>query len=111
VRLRLVTRAAFAGDVCAPAQYGPRIRALVVYLVAYQHLPYDRAARLLADWLGAPLSTGTLHTIVEQAGGGLDVFCERVLERCSTALSCMSMRPGRAPPAGCAGCTPRRPTR
>lgn len=76
-----VTGAAFPRDVRAPAQYGPRMRALVVYLVAYQHLPYDRAARLLADWLGAPLSTGTLHTIVERAGQGLDAFCELVLEQ------------------------------
>jgi transposase len=76
-----VTGAAFPRDVSAPAQYGPRIRALVIYLVAYQHLPYDRAARLLADWLGAPMSTGTLHTIVEQAGQGLDGFTKLILEQ------------------------------
>jgi transposase len=65
----------------APASYGPRIRALVIYLISYQHLPYDRAARLLADWLGAPLSTGTLHAIVKDAGEGLDEFCALVLEQ------------------------------
>ena len=71
----------FPAGVLAPAQYGPRLRALVIYLISYQHLPYDRAARLLADWLGAPLSTGTLHTILKDAGEGLDEFTALVLEQ------------------------------
>jgi transposase len=75
------TSGAFPAGVLAPAQYGPRIRALAIYLISYQHLPYDRAARLLADWLGAPLSTGTLHTIVKDAGEGLDEFTALVLEQ------------------------------
>jgi transposase len=45
------TSAAFPGGVSAPAQYGPRIRALVIYLISYQPLPYDRAARLPGCWL------------------------------------------------------------
>lgn len=75
------TTAEFPAGIGAPTQYGPRIRALVIYLVAYQHLPYDRAARLLADWLGAPISTGTLHTIVEHAGRGLDSVTKQILEQ------------------------------
>lgn len=68
------TTAGFPAGVSAPTVYGPRLRALAIYLISYQHLPYDRAAKLLADWLGAPLSTGTLHTIIKQAGDGLDRF-------------------------------------
>lgn len=36
----------------APAQYGPRVRAIGAYLVGYQHLPYERACETLADLLG-----------------------------------------------------------
>jgi transposase len=73
--------APFPEGVAAPTQYGPRLRALAVYLVAHQHLPYQRAAGLLADWLAAPLSTGTLHALVASAGAGLDEFCELVRAR------------------------------
>lgn len=76
-----VSGASFPSGVEAPAQYGPRLRALVIYLVVYQHLPYLRASKLLSDWLGAPVATGTLHAIVEQAGQGLDEFCQVVLEQ------------------------------
>ncbi len=40
-----------AGSV-APAQYGPRVRAIGAYLVGYQHLPYERACETLADLFG-----------------------------------------------------------
>ena len=44
----------------APAQYGPRVRALGAYLVGYQHLPYARACETRSDLLGVNLSTGIL---------------------------------------------------
>ena len=62
----------------APAQYGPRLRAQVLYLAVYQHLPYERIARLLADCYGASLSTGTLQAIVAQGAAGLEPFLEEV---------------------------------
>nr|WTB28917.1 transposase [Streptomyces sp. NBC_00830] len=53
--------AAHAPDPAAsPAQYGPRIKALAVYLATRQHLPYERCAELLADCLGADVATSTL---------------------------------------------------
>lgn len=76
-----VTGAPFPAGVDAPVQYGPRFRALVIYLIVYQHLPYLRATKLLSDWLGAPVSTATLQAIVKRAGEGLDEFCEIVLEQ------------------------------
>ncbi len=39
--------AGFPAGVGAPVQYGPRVRALGIYLIARKHLPYDRAAQLL----------------------------------------------------------------
>ena len=70
--------AAFPAGVLAPAQYGPRVRALGLYLIAGQHLPYQRTARLLSDWLGAPLSTGTLAGFIEDAAEDLDAFLDLV---------------------------------
>jgi transposase len=76
-----VTMAGFPAGVSAPTQYGQRMRALVIYLIAVQHLPYQRAAGLLADWLGAPLSTGTLIQFVKEGADDLSEFLDRVHEQ------------------------------
>lgn len=68
----------FPAEVRAPAQYGPRLRAQALYLAVYQHLPYERIARLFADCYGASLSTGTLQAIVAQGAAGLEPFLEEV---------------------------------
>ena len=62
-----VTVGAFPDGVSQPAQYGPRVKALGVYLSCYQLLPYARIAGLFADLFGAPLSPGTLFA-AQQAG-------------------------------------------
>lgn len=72
------TAAGFPDGVTAPAQYGPRVMALGLYLTCGQHLPYQRTATLLSDWLDAPLSTGTLHSFIERAAGDLDAFLDTV---------------------------------
>jgi transposase len=72
------TTAAFPAAVSAPTQYGPRVRALGIYLVSYQHLPYARAARLLSDWIGAPVSTGTLAAFVARGAQDLQQFLEEI---------------------------------
>jgi transposase len=64
--------------VSAPTQYGPRVRALGMYLIARQHLPYQRTAELFADWLGAPISTGTLAAFVACGGEDLQPFIDEV---------------------------------
>jgi transposase len=73
--------APFPTGVSAPASYGPALRALALYLICFQHLPYQRAARLMADWLGAPVSTGTLRAVVERGSGDLDQFQSIVREQ------------------------------
>lgn len=55
-----VTAAPAPEGVAAPAQYGPRVKALAVYLAVRQHLPYERCAELLGDCLGARVATSTL---------------------------------------------------
>ncbi|MGH3266547.1 MAG: IS66 family transposase, partial [Trebonia sp.] len=73
-----VTVGAFPELVRAPAQYGPRLRAFVLYLAVFQHVPYARIATLLADRYGARLSTGTLQTIVASGAAGLEPFLDEV---------------------------------
>lgn len=62
-----ITAAAFPAAATAPACYGPGVRAVICYLAVYQHLPVDRTARLLADVLGAPVSTGTVAAVAGHA--------------------------------------------
>src|SRR5260370_26751549 len=54
------SRAAFPDGVNAPAQYGPRIAAFVVYLLHYQLLPEDRLAEAMTDLFGVRLATATI---------------------------------------------------
>jgi transposase len=57
------TRAAFPDGVSAPAQYGPRIGAIVLYLLHYQLLPERRLAMLMADLFGVTLVAATIARI------------------------------------------------
>jgi hypothetical protein len=41
--------------------YGPNLRALVVYLLVFQHVPVERCVRLIADLTGATVSAGFVH--------------------------------------------------
>ncbi|HEV8191279.1 MAG TPA: IS66 family transposase [Ktedonobacterales bacterium] len=61
----------FPRGVPSRAQYGPRLRALAVYLVEQQLVPYARVRALLADLLGATLSRASLVQWVEQAAQAL----------------------------------------
>ena len=80
-----VSGGAFPEGVSAPVQYGPRVRALGLYLVAYQHLPYARAAQLLGDWIGAPVSTGTLAAFMVRGADDLQGFLDVVQARVTAA--------------------------
>jgi transposase len=59
-------------------QYGPRLKALGVYLLDFQLLPYARIAGLFADLFGASFSAGTLFAAQQAAS-----------KRLSGVLSCM----------------------
>lgn len=68
------TTAAFPAGVRAPVSYGPRVHALVVYLLARQHLPVQRCAEAMDDLFGVKLSTGTVDAMYERAGRHLRGF-------------------------------------
>jgi transposase len=64
----------------APVCWGPEVRALAIYLMDRQHLPLERTAELLADLLGAPVSTGFLVSLQFEAAGRLAPFVARLRE-------------------------------
>jgi transposase len=65
-RCEQVSVGSFPPEAPSRAQYGPRLRALAVYLLEQQLIPYARVRELFADLLGAPASVGTLTRWVRQ---------------------------------------------
>jgi transposase len=61
------SRGTVPAAVDAPVQYGPRLRAVAVYLHEYQLVPEDRSGEVLADLFGAGVSAGSLASWVRQA--------------------------------------------
>jgi transposase len=50
---------------------GPRLRALAVYLVVFQHVPVERCRLLIADVTGALVSDGFVHSCLARAASPL----------------------------------------
>lgn len=80
------TKAAFPEGVTAPAQYGPRIAAFVLYLQNHQLLPEKRLAMLMADLFGVSLTTATIARISQDYA-----------ERCKTLLDTLRGQVAEAP--------------
>ena len=80
-----LTGLSFPAGVTAPVCYGPRIRELGIYLVCYQHLPYERAAGILSDWAGAAISVATLHAFIAQGAEGLEEFLDEIRSQLTRA--------------------------
>lgn len=74
------TTAAAPAGVNAPVQYGPGVAAVAAYLMVGHHIPVKRAARILADLLGVPVSTGWMAGQVARTARGLTGFEQRVRE-------------------------------
>jgi transposase/uncharacterized coiled-coil protein SlyX len=62
-----VSRGSFPAGIEAPAQYGPQIRALAVYLHEYQLVPLGRVSELLTDLYGSQVSEAAVLSWVECA--------------------------------------------
>jgi transposase len=69
-----MVRADAPPETSAPVQYGPRLRALSVYLRDYQLLPYGRLTQLFRDVLGVGMCKRTVETAGMQAYGALEPF-------------------------------------
>ena len=55
-----LNKASFPEDITQPAQYGPRIKAILTYLNQYQLLPYERTSELFYDLFGTRLTASTI---------------------------------------------------
>jgi len=73
-----VNEGRFPEDIVAPVEYGCNLRAFAVYLIVFQHIPYDRAHKLIGDLIGAEISTATLCAWVRRAAAGLTEFDEQL---------------------------------
>jgi hypothetical protein len=71
--------------VSAPVQYGPRIKALGVYLKTYQLLPFKRSAELIRTLFGGTLCEGTLANMVNGVSGCLDAPLAAILDMLTDA--------------------------
>jgi transposase len=60
-----------AGVSAAPGCYGPNLRAWVVYLLVFQHVPVARVAELVADLCGARPSTGWICGVLRAVSAAL----------------------------------------
>jgi transposase len=65
------TRGEFAGAVRSGVQYGPGVKARVLYLQQYQLLPYQRTSEAMRDLFGCRLSPGTVANIARECAAGL----------------------------------------
>jgi transposase len=74
-------RAPFPDGGTAPAQYGPRFRALLVYLHHGQLLPAHRVAQLCLDLFGQPVSEAVLFEATRDCHEQLAPFETAVIER------------------------------
>ena len=64
-RVHAAARPAGVPDSALPI--GPRLRALAVYLVVFQHVPVERCRQLIADVTGAAVSDGFVHSCLAKA--------------------------------------------
>ena len=65
-------------------EYGPRVKALAVYLSTYQFLPQKRIKELLSVF-GVHLSTGTLNNFRKSAAKHLEPFVEELRKKLEQA--------------------------
>lgn len=63
--------ASFPAGVENSVQYGPRIKATLLYWTHYQLIPTGRVREMAADLFGASLSEGTLYNLVDRASNTL----------------------------------------
>jgi transposase len=65
------TQGEFKGAVRSGVQYGPDVKARVLYLQQYQLLPYQRTSEAMRDLFGCHLSPGTVANIVRECAARL----------------------------------------
>lgn len=80
-----INKAAFPEHVKAPVQYGSRLKALAVYLMDYQLLPYKRTREFFCDIFSQEISEGTLVNISNACFDLLDDPTEQIRQQLLTS--------------------------
>jgi transposase len=75
------TTATAPPQVEAPVQYGPRLSAIVVYLLVAQFGAHKRVAQAVADLFGVPISQGAMAAMTAKATGRLEIDFVQWLRR------------------------------
>jgi transposase len=75
-----VNRGEFPAGVNQETQYGPRVRAQMVYFNTYQYVPLKRTTEIMEDLYGQPVSEGTIVAAVAEAARGVTPVVEQVKE-------------------------------
>jgi len=77
----------FPVGVNAPVQYGPRIRALGVYLNQQHFIPEQRLSEVFSDVFGASIRPATVTSAISVAADACEPLVERIRERLEDAVS------------------------
>jgi transposase len=76
---QLVT-ASFPEEVKAPAQYGPRFKAQMVYFNEQHFIPFGRLTQVCEDLYGQPLSEATIAAANQRLSDNLAPFEQRLMD-------------------------------
>jgi transposase len=85
-------RGTISPEASSRAQYGPRLRALAVYLLEQHLLPGARVREVCTEVLGAPVSLGTFTGWVQKESRRCAPSRRRSQRRCSARPCCTEMR-------------------
>jgi transposase len=75
----------FPAGVAPGAQYGPNFKALLVYLVDYHLLPWQRTGEMLGDLLGQPIAEGTIAAALNECAEALEKPEEQIKQALTLA--------------------------
>jgi transposase len=73
-----VNQAAFPADVTQPTQYGPRVRAQMVYFNQYHFIPLERTAEIISELYGQDISDGTVFAATAELAERVGAVNEQV---------------------------------
>lgn len=79
------TTAAAPAGAGAPVQYGPRARAIMIYLFHGQFLSRERTAHALSELFGAPVSAATVSAATTRAAADLAGFLAVIRDQITAA--------------------------
>ena len=75
-----VTKGEFPGEVSQETQYGPRVRAQMVYFNNYQLVPLERTAEIIADLYHQEVSEGAVLAAVKEVARQVTPVNEQIKE-------------------------------